>query len=293
MDQKDIDALFDPDRTERLLFGKVLDKPRDRRARRAARVTGAQRRVQILEAVIPVFAARGYARATLRRLEAVSPVSRPTMYSYFPSKAHLYAAALRHEAQRVEAVLGPQLVGAHAHEFLGPAVLAAGRGGHVGAVDTVAAGPAPTGWELEPLPRVVCALVRWARRNPDSARLLLHRPIEEEAVMAVHAEVRRTVLDRVVAALRRDRSVRAQRGLNRRFALELHAEMLVGAAEAVMHWALAHPLVAASNLARAWTRPPRADLRRGERTPPGADPSWPARPRGGDLGRDPPDLRPG
>lgn len=264
MRSEDIDSIFDPDRAEKLLFGKVLEKPRDRRARLAARrQIGSRRRVEILEAVIPVFAQRGYARATVRRLEAVAPVSRPTMYGYFPSKAQLYAAALRHEAARVEAVLIPAIEGAHANDLTLPAVLEAGRAGRIPdlrASADVTDPPAGTG--LDPLARVVHALVRWTRANPDSARLLLQRPIEEDAVVAVHAEIRRAAVAKVEARLRTDRTITARRGLNRRFAVQLHAEMLVGAVEAVLHWALDHPLVPAQHLVRTWSRPPHDHLRR-------------------------------
>lgn len=212
--------------------------PRERPSSRA-------RRVEILDAVVPVFAARGYARATVSRLEAVVPVSRPTMYHYFPSKAKLYAAALQHEADRVEAVLVPALRQAHVQDLALPPGLGALADGHPGS-------------GLEPTSRVIYALVAWARRNPDSARLLLHRPIDAEEVVAAHATIRGAIVDRVAAILRADRSIKAQRGLQRRFALQLHAEMLVGAAEAVMHWALDHPLVPARYLVRTWTTQPRA-----------------------------------
>lgn len=263
------------DGVERLLFGDripVSERVPDLPA--APRYTAAERRIQILEAVVPVFASRGYARATVSRLEAVVPVSRPTMYGYFPSKARLYAAALEFEASRVEAALLPVLEGAHAHELVAPVLLRAQ--GHDG--DGAPCGPAPT-WTrasatspsaLDPASRVVYALARWARRNPDSVRLLLQRPIDEPEVVGAHAAVRARVVGRLVELLRRDPQITAQRGLQRRFALQLHAEMLVGAAEAVLLWALEHPLVPAVHLARTWTAPPRGGHRPGRTTaPPG------------------------
>lgn len=227
------------------------------------RVSGAERRVQILEAVIPVFAARGYARATVSRLEAVVPVSRPTMYGYFPSKSQLYARALEYEADRVEAALLPALREAYAHDLVLPPGVEA-------LIQGAGAGPAPGGAAAtaraartppDPMNRVIHALVHWARRNPDSARLLLQRPIEAPEVVGAHAAVRERVVGRVVEVLRRDPTITGHRGLQRRFALRLHAEMLVGAAEAVMLWAIEHPLVPARHLSRTWTAPPRAGHR--------------------------------
>ncbi len=229
------------------------------------RVTGAERRVQILEAVIPVFAARGYARATVSRLEAVVPVSRPTMYGYFPSKAQLYAKALEYEADRVEAALLPALEGAFAHDLVLPAGVQWFDTEADGDAD-VGASARPAATSLDPTSRVIHALVRWARRNPDSVRLMLQRPVEAPEVVGAHAAVRERVVGRVVELLRRDPAITGHRGLQRRFALRLHAEMLVGAAEAVLLWALEHPLVPARHLSRTWTTPPRAGNRPSTRT---------------------------
>jgi AcrR family transcriptional regulator len=55
-----------------------------------------QRRQAILEAVVPVFAAKGFYGVRTRELAAAAGVSEALLYRHFPSKEDLYAALLDH-----------------------------------------------------------------------------------------------------------------------------------------------------------------------------------------------------
>ncbi len=56
------------------------------------RMTAAERRNAILQAVIPVFAKKGFSAATTRSLAESAGVSEALLYQHFPSKESLYAA---------------------------------------------------------------------------------------------------------------------------------------------------------------------------------------------------------
>ncbi len=67
------------------------------------RVSSEERRELILEAVIPVFAEKGFHGATTRTLAEAAGVSEALLYKHFPSKDSLYAAIfLRHLGEKTE-----------------------------------------------------------------------------------------------------------------------------------------------------------------------------------------------
>jgi len=59
-------------------------------------MSAADRRVAILDALVPVFAKRGLRGATTRALAKAAGVSEALLYRHFPSKRALYAAIQRH-----------------------------------------------------------------------------------------------------------------------------------------------------------------------------------------------------
>jgi AcrR family transcriptional regulator len=66
--------------------------------KRACRLPAAERRDQILDAAIRLFARTGFRDASTATLAAELGVSEPTLYRHFPSKRALYLAALDHSA---------------------------------------------------------------------------------------------------------------------------------------------------------------------------------------------------
>ena len=49
---------------------------------------------QILDAALTVFAAQGYSGTTMDAVAAEAGVTKPTLYSYFPSKESLFQAMM-------------------------------------------------------------------------------------------------------------------------------------------------------------------------------------------------------
>ena len=67
------------------------------------RVSSEERRELILQAVIPVFADKGFHAATTRCLAEAAGVSEALLYKHFPSKESLYSAIfLRHLGEKTE-----------------------------------------------------------------------------------------------------------------------------------------------------------------------------------------------
>jgi AcrR family transcriptional regulator len=71
------------------------------KGRRARRLPAEQRRRQILEAAVAVFAERGFAGTGTADIAAAAGIGEPTIYRYFANKQDLYLAALRLSGQEV------------------------------------------------------------------------------------------------------------------------------------------------------------------------------------------------
>lgn len=82
------------------------DKPEDGRVRRA-RELKSQTRAQILGAIRPVFAERGYHQASLADLLQAAQVARGTFYLHFDSKEAAFRALLDDLTERITAQLRP------------------------------------------------------------------------------------------------------------------------------------------------------------------------------------------
>lgn len=78
----------------------------------APRLPAAERRLQILEAVLPVFARRGLEGAGTRDLAAAARVSEPLLYRHFGDKLGLFCAAVAYAAERL-APLAAEAVEGH------------------------------------------------------------------------------------------------------------------------------------------------------------------------------------
>jgi len=73
-------------------------RPRQQRARR---LPAEQRRREILEAAVGVFAERGYAATGTADIAAAAGIGEPTIYRYFENKQELYLDALRLSSEQV------------------------------------------------------------------------------------------------------------------------------------------------------------------------------------------------
>ncbi len=65
------------------------------------RLPAERRREAVLAAVLPVFAAKGWAGATTRDLAAAAQVAEPILYRHFGSKAGLFDAVLERAGRRI------------------------------------------------------------------------------------------------------------------------------------------------------------------------------------------------
>lgn len=72
--------------------------PMPRRTGRT-RLTGEERKRQILEVSIPLFGRRGYSGTTTKALAEAAAVSEATIFKHFPTKEALYRAAFRHRTE--------------------------------------------------------------------------------------------------------------------------------------------------------------------------------------------------
>lgn len=71
-------------------------------ALRAPRLPAKERRAQILDAALGVFARNGYANTGTADIAAAAGIGEPTIYRYFASKHDLYLAALEHSSQQIQ-----------------------------------------------------------------------------------------------------------------------------------------------------------------------------------------------
>ena len=72
-----------------------------RAATRARRLPAEERRQQILDAAIDVFARQGYAAAGTADIALAAGIGEPTIYRYFANKLELYRAAVQRTGEEV------------------------------------------------------------------------------------------------------------------------------------------------------------------------------------------------
>ena len=74
-----------------------------------SRRSSPERREEILEVALFVLAERGYRGASMREIAARSQASKETLYAWFGSKRGLFEELVRRQAERVDAVIAPNL----------------------------------------------------------------------------------------------------------------------------------------------------------------------------------------
>ncbi len=79
--------------------------------RRGARMTGQQRREQLIDVGRAVFAAKGFEAATVEEIAAKAGVSKPVVYEHFGGKEGLYAVVVDREMGTLLAAITAVLTG--------------------------------------------------------------------------------------------------------------------------------------------------------------------------------------
>ena len=98
---------------------------RTTKAPKRARMTGAQRREQLLDVGRALFAEKGYDATSVEEIAAQAAVSKPVVYEHFGGKGGLYAVVVDREMRTLlESVTGALTFEGHPREVLEQAALA-------------------------------------------------------------------------------------------------------------------------------------------------------------------------
>ena len=100
-----------------------VDKARTRRAGRV-RMSGKERREQLLDVSRSLFAERGFEGTSIEEIAARANVSKPVVYEHFGGKEGIYAVVVDREMQRLLDMVTSALSGGHPRELLEQAALA-------------------------------------------------------------------------------------------------------------------------------------------------------------------------
>jgi AcrR family transcriptional regulator len=93
--------------------------------RSRARMTGKQRREQLLEVGRKLFAEKGYEATSVEEIAATAEVSKPVVYEHFGGKEGLYAVVVDREIQELlSQITGALASAAHPRDLLEQAALA-------------------------------------------------------------------------------------------------------------------------------------------------------------------------
>src|SRR6201996_4458732 len=91
--------------TDRLFDVAVLGKEPDKEARAPrARMTGTERRQQLIGIARSLFAERGYEGTAIEEIAAQAGVSKPVVYEHFGGKEGLYAGVVDREVERLSSM---------------------------------------------------------------------------------------------------------------------------------------------------------------------------------------------
>ncbi len=93
-------------------------------AERAVRMTGQQRRAQLIGVGRSVFAAKGFEAASIEEIASRAKVSKPVVYEHFNSKDGLYAVIVDREVRGLVERITASLEGDHPRSLVQQAALA-------------------------------------------------------------------------------------------------------------------------------------------------------------------------
>src|SRR6516165_8828215 len=114
-------GLLDPAQTDTLVGVAAPDK--ELRAPRA-RMTGAERRHQLIDIARSLFAERGYEGASIEEIAQRANVSKPVVYEHFGGKEGLYAVVVDREMSALLNRVTSALTAGHARQLVEQAALA-------------------------------------------------------------------------------------------------------------------------------------------------------------------------
>ncbi|KWW99097.1 TetR family transcriptional regulator [Carbonactinospora thermoautotrophica] len=103
-----------------------MTEPSERQPRRNGRVrmTGKERREQLLEIGRRLFAERGFDATSVEEIAAKAGVSKPVVYEHFGGKEGLYAVVVDREVRQLLDMVTNALTGGHPREMLEQAAFA-------------------------------------------------------------------------------------------------------------------------------------------------------------------------
>jgi AcrR family transcriptional regulator len=103
----------------------VTDRLKDESPTSRARMTGKQRREQLLEIGRKLFAEKGFEGTTVEEIAAKAGVSKPVVYEHFGGKEGLYAVVVDREIRKLlDGITGALTTGGHSRALLEQAALA-------------------------------------------------------------------------------------------------------------------------------------------------------------------------
>ena len=184
------------------------------------RLTAAARRASILAAALPVFAERGYHRASVDEVAERAGISKPVLYDHFASKQALYIALLHDEAGRLFAALEP-----HQHP------------------------------EREPLERRIESQARkmfvFAREHPDAWRVLFAEIVGDEAIAAEYERLNALAVETTAAVTLQDPDFGPPPGIARERAALMLGQFEHAAFVSMAQWGHDNPDVPIDDLVAA------------------------------------------
>ena len=98
--------------------GPVSDQPMPSNARPRTRMSGQQRREQLLDVGRSLFAERGFDGTSVEEIATKAGVSKPVVYEHFGGKEGLYAVVVDREVQRLLDAITGSLVAVHPRQVL-------------------------------------------------------------------------------------------------------------------------------------------------------------------------------
>lgn len=186
----------------------------------AGRLSASDRRARILDAALPLFAADGYERASINTIVRATGTTKPVLYDHFGSKRGLYLALLERESQRLMSFV---------LDGLDPAAALDARLTHLAATT-----------------------IRYVRRHPDAATLLLRTPDGDDVTREAHRQLHTAVHNLTTQLILADPAFVTTPGLSRSASASLQADLQSAALERLARWALKHPRTPVTTLAAAF-----------------------------------------
>src|ERR1700748_1582297 len=101
-----------------------MSEPDRAHSRSRVRMTGTQRREQLLDVGRSLFAERGFEATSVEEIAAKAGVSKPVVYEHFGGKEGLYAVVVDREMRQLLTMVTGALTAGHPRELLEQAAFA-------------------------------------------------------------------------------------------------------------------------------------------------------------------------